>query len=117
MSEECYYFTLLKNLATNPREYDKSEPEPERTLGIWIVPILWKPNNSIPSAVKNGMSQRTCAPRNNSVEPRSGALGVLRSFCFCFCLLTTLPLISSPLDVALLLLLPYGSKVFTKFGL
>lgn len=36
----------------------------------------------MPSAVKQGMSQRICDPRNNSAEPRNGALGVRRRFCF-----------------------------------
>jgi hypothetical protein len=35
----------------------------------------------MPSAVKHGMSHRMCEPRNNSAEPRKGALGVRRRFC------------------------------------
>lgn len=56
--------------------------EPERTRGMWMVPSLWKFSSSMPSAVKQGMSQRMCDPRNSSAEPRNGALGVRRRFCF-----------------------------------
>lgn len=56
--------------------------EPERIRGICIVPNLWKFKSSMPSAVKHGISQRMCDPRNNSADPRSGALGVRLKFCF-----------------------------------
>lgn len=56
--------------------------DPDRTRGMWIVPNLWKLSSSMPSAVKQGMSQRMCDPRNSSAEPRKGALGVRRRFCF-----------------------------------
>lgn len=36
----------------------------------------------MPSAVKQGMSQRMCDPRKSSADPRNGALGVRRRFCF-----------------------------------
>lgn len=36
----------------------------------------------MPSAVKQGMSQRMCEPRNSSLGARIGALGVRRRFCF-----------------------------------
>lgn len=36
----------------------------------------------MPSAVKQGISQRMCEPRKSSADPRSGAEGVLRRFCF-----------------------------------
>lgn len=57
--------------------------EPDRTRGIWIVPNLWKLRSSMPSAVKQGISQRMlCEPLKSSAEPRIGALGVRRRFCF-----------------------------------
>lgn len=56
--------------------------EPDRTRGIWIVPSLWKFRSSMPSAVKQGISQRMCDPLKSSADPRIGALGVLRRFCF-----------------------------------
>lgn len=56
--------------------------EPDRTRGIWIVPSLWKFSSSMPSAVKQGISQRMCDPLKSSADPRIGALGVLRRFCF-----------------------------------
>lgn len=65
---------------THPIVHDGSEPD--RTRGMWIVPNLWKFSSSMPSAVKQGMSQRMCDPRNSSAEPRNGALGVRRRFCF-----------------------------------
>lgn len=69
-----------KASSTYPIVHDGSEPE--RTRGIWIVPNLWKFSSSMPSAVKQGMSQRMCEPRKSSAEPRIGALGVRRRFCF-----------------------------------
>lgn len=70
----------LRLLATYPIVHDGSLPE--RTRGMWIVPSLWKFSSSMPSAVKQGMSQRMCDPLKSSAEPRNGALGVRRRFCF-----------------------------------
>lgn len=70
----------MQSRKTHPIEHDGSEPE--RTRGMWIVPNLWKLRSSMPSAVKQGMSQRMCEPRNSSLGARIGALGVRRRFCF-----------------------------------
>lgn len=58
--------------------------DPERMRGMWTVPSLWNPSNSIPSDVKNGISQRMCEPLNKSALPLNGALGVRRRFCLDF---------------------------------
>lgn len=50
--------------------------------GMCMVPNLWKLSSSMPSAVKQGISQRMCEPRKSSADPRNGAEGVLRRFCF-----------------------------------
>lgn len=90
---ECYEMMTIKKMSFNevinvnvivmgtyPMVHEGSEPD--RTRGIWIVPSLWKLSSSMPSEVKQGMSQRMCDPRNSSAEPRNGALGVRRRFCF-----------------------------------
>lgn len=69
-----------KHSSCYPIVHDGSEPD--RMRGMCIVPNLWKFSSSMPSAVKHGISQRMCDPRNNSADPRNGALGVRLRFCF-----------------------------------
>lgn len=88
------------NLKTHPIVHDGSEPE--RMRGMWIVPSLWKLRSSMPSAVKQGISQRICEPRKSSADPRNGAEGVLRRFCF---------------DRGLTMVVAFWSKSETKLGI
>lgn len=91
---------MVVMMMTYPIVHDGSEPE--RMRGMWIVPNLWKLRSSMPSAVKQGISHRMCEPRKSSADPRSGAEGVRRRFCF---------------DRGLTIVVEFWSKSETKLGI